>query len=290
MTENIQNKKIIITGGGGFIGSHLANALSVDNFVTVVDSELHGDSSKLNSKVEYIKGSAENLCDLINFPNSYDMIFHLGEYSRVELSLAESETCFDNTLRSSYKVFEFVKQYDLKLIYAGSSTRFTENFDGKTLSPYTFAKYSNAELLKCYGLWYGLRFATVYFYNVYGPGESSDDRFGTVVSKFLAAAKTEDKFVSITAPGTQTRNFTHIDDVIEALMLVGLYGEGDGYGIGVLEDYSIIDLAEMVGLKYCISESHPANRISASVHNEKTLELGWKPKRNLKDFINSVVK
>jgi UDP-glucose 4-epimerase len=89
-------------------------------------------------------------------------------------------------------------------------------------------------------------------------------------------------------PGTQLRNFTHIDDIVDALVLIGEYGEGDEYGIGSDAAYSINEIANMFSSNIEYLEPRRGNRMSASVITEKTKKLGWFPKRNLIDYVDKL--
>ena len=91
--------------------------------------------------------------------------------------------------------------------------------------------------------------------------------------------------LQVTSPGTQRRNFTHIDDTIAALSLIGELGVGDGYGIASDESFSILELAKMITEDYRVIPPKPGNRLSSSVETQKTKELGWKVKNNLRDYI-----
>jgi len=131
-----------------------------------------------------------------------------------------------------------------------------------------------------------MNYAITYFYNVYGKKEISQGDYATVVGKFLHAKKNGIKTVNVTKPGTQKRNFTHIDDIVEGLFLVGLEGNGDGYGIGSDTSYSIIELANLFGLKIKYVPERKGNRMNAPVINHKIKELGWIEKNSLKTYIN----
>jgi len=91
-------------------------------------------------------------------------------------------------------------------------------------------------------------------------------------------------------PGTQVRNFTHISDIVSGLITVGEKGMGDGYGIGSDESYSIIEVAKMFCMEIEYLPERKGNRMTADIKNKKTKELGWKPHRNLKNFINDAIK
>ena len=92
--------------------------------------------------------------------------------------------------------------------------------------------------------------------------------------------------MTVVSPGTQKRNFTHIDDIIDALVLIGENGEGDGYGIGSDQSYSVLDIAKMLNGEIKMLPERKGNRMTGDVITDKTKELGWKPSHNLESYIN----
>ena len=148
-------------------------------------------------------------------------------------------------------------------------------------------KEKNTEHLKLYSEWFGLDYAITYFYNVYGEGEINKGKYSTVVAKFLESYKNNEKTLKVVSPGTQTRNFTHIDDIVSALVIIGEKGSGDDYGIGSDESYSILDLAAMVGLPIKMEKERRGNRLDGDLITEKTKKLGWECEKNLKDYIQN---
>lgn len=290
MTGMIENKNIIVTGAKGFIGSSLIEALSVNNTVYAIDNLLHAPNKKLLPGVKYYDASADDIFELGLGGVSFDYCFHLGEYSRVEPSFSEISLVFQNSTRQLLNVLDFCSNNKCKLIYSASSTKFSNDNIEDDLSPYAFFKSINVEIINQYSKWANLDFAICYFYNVYGPGESADRHFGTVVAKFLDIYSKGFKELPVTLPGTQRRNFTHIADTINALGLIAKYGNGDGYGIASEEAYSIVELCELLG---CVPSYYPekkGNRYSARLSTEKTLALGWCPRHSLRDYLAAEVR
>lgn len=273
--------KVLIIGGAGFIGSHLCEAYSDKHDVTSIDNYISGKKSNHISNVKYIDMDASNILSL---NNKFDLVFHLGEYSRVEQSLDKIDFVLENNLSPTLDILKFVKQSKAKLIYAGSSTKFADNGTNKYKSPYAFSKWKNSELIKYYCETYNINYAIVYFYNVYGKRENSEGEFATVVAKFLNRAR-EGKALIVTSPGTQRRNFTFIKDTIDALVLVAIGGRGDCYGIANKKSYSIIELAKLISDNVTIVKGNTANRLDSEVVIEKTMQLGWEAKHSLEDYI-----
>lgn len=277
--------KILVTGGAGFIGSHLCERLVSDptNEVVSLDNYFTGSEANEVKGVRYRYGSTEDILSIFPY-GSFDYVYHLGEYSRVEQSFDDMELVWKYNKVGTYEVLKFVKRTGAKLIYAGSSTKFAEV---DVVSPYQWSKASNTEFVKQYCEWNNIDFAITYFYNAYGPREISDGRYATLIAKYTELMK-QNQSLPVVSPGTQERNFTHVDDIVDALILIGKNGHGDEYGIGNPVSYTILEVARMFDGKIEMLPERKGNRMSAPVIDTKTRELGWKPKRQLKDWICGV--
>ena len=281
--------KILVTGGAGFVGSNLCEALAKDpnNEVYSLDNYFTGSRDNHVEGVTYIEGSTEHIFELIDFvPN---LVYHLGEYSRVEQSFGDIDKVLLFNKIGTLKVLEFCRKRHCKLVYAGSSTKFGDGGLGKDQSPYAWSKSSNTELIKNYGNWYGLEYAIVYFYNVYGKREIRIGKYATLIALFTEKMKKGEP-LTVVSPGTQQRNFTHIDDIVDGLLLVGQKGKGDGYGIGSPETYTVLEIAQLFGGEIQMLPERKGNRMTAEVVTQKTEALGWKAKRHIKEFIEELRK
>lgn len=278
--------KILVTGGAGFIGSHLVEKLVSDgNDVYSLDNYFTGKKENHVPGVIYIEGETETF--KFSDYTIPDIVFHLGEYSRVEQSYSDIDLVLDYNIKGTLNIIRECSFYDCKLIYAGSSSKFG-TYLNSSISPYTWSKNINIDLIKQYHGWFGLSYAITYFYNVYGPREIDTGKYATVVGKFLQKKKLNQS-VGISFPGNQRRNFTHISDIVDGLIVVGLSGINEEFGIGSDESYSIIELAELIGLDYSIGDEKMGNRMDAQLITEKTKALGWKSKHRLKDYIDSII-
>lgn len=268
------------------IGSALCHELENQGHqVTSLDNYSNGSSDNHHPGVEYITGSTNNIALYFHDDVKFDYIFHFGEYARVEQSFDDYEDVMDYNYHAFPKVLDFVKKSGAKIIYSGSSTKFAIGEDGKSMSPYAYTKAQNTELLTAYASWNDIKYAIVYFYNVYGDNEVTDGKYATVIGKFLKMVRDGAKSLPITSPGTQRRNFTHLDDTIDGLIRIMKYGSGDNWGIGNDESYSLLDLVEMLGVKPDMQPEKPGNRMAGEVHNSMLKALGWVPKISLKDYI-----
>ena len=279
---------ILVTGGAGFIGSHLCEKLSqnIENEVYSLDNYSTGSTNNHVKNVEYIVGSTVDIDSLISFTPEF--IYHLGEYSRVEQSFEDIEEVWRSNKDGIFSVLEFTRKTGAKLIYAGSSTKFGDGGLGRSQSPYAWTKASNTELVTNYGNWFNISFAISYFYNVYGEREISTGKYATLIALFLNQRKNNKK-LTVVSPGTQRRNFTHINDIISGLILIGENGYGDDFGIGCKESYTILEVAEMFGGNIVMIPERKGNRMVADVVIEKTVKLGWSSQESLKEYIKKSI-
>lgn len=282
----IGNKTVLVTGGAGFIGSHLCESLlnkgckvlSLDNYFT-------GSKDNHIDGVEYIEGHTKDIDSLIT--NRPDLVYHLGEYSRVEKSFEDLDIVWESNILGTQKVLEFCRKHKTKIVYAGSSTKFGDGGLGRDQSPYAWSKATNTDLIRNYGSWFGMSYAIAYFYNVYGERERSDS-FGTLIAIF------NDKYLkneplTVVSPGTQRRNFTHVSDIVRGLLLLGERGAGDEYGLGSEDSFSVIEVAEMFGGEIQMIPERKGNRMDGVIDVSRSKnELGWQAEKKLKDYISEL--
>jgi UDP-glucose 4-epimerase len=277
-------KKILITGGAGFIGSNLCEYIigHQDAKVWSIDDYSTGSSSNHVDGVEYIEANTRDyhIIDKIN----PEIVYHLGEYSRVEQSFEDYDKVMHSNMTGTRKIVEFCKVKKAKLIYAGSSTKFGDQGASKNNSPYAWSKATNTEFINNYSKWFGLNYAIVYFYNAYGKNEIEDGKYATLVGKYKKSMR-EGKKLKIVLPGTQQRNFTHVSDIVLGITQVAANGNGDGFGIGSPTQFTIEELAALFGGETDYIAERKGNRLSADLVTQKTERLGWRPTVFLPDYI-----
>ncbi len=284
----MEKKLILVTGGAGFIGSHLCERLAKDGHrVVSLDNYFTGSRDNHVPGVEYREGHTKDIAALI--PETPDLVYHLGEYSRVAESIHEPETVWDLNLRGTTAVLDFCRKRGAKLIYAGSSTKFSDPREdgtpGPHLSPYTFAKAMMSDLSLDYRRWYDLPVTVVYFYNVYGPRELSG-KYGTVVEIYRQAYLAGEP-LKVNSPGTQKRTYTHVSDIVNALILIAEKGTESEYGIGAAESYSTSELAELFHADIEMMPARTTSRPSTPLDTAALTALGWKQEHTLMDYVGT---
>lgn len=286
MLENMK-KTILVTGGAGFVGSNLIERLVKNPSYQVISLDNYFTGKKENhiAGAEYREGHTKDIEKII--PEKVDLVYHLGEYSRVAKSIEEPSVVWDLNMSGTSAVLEFCRKHKCKLVYAGSSTKFSQarqdGTEGKDLSPYTWIKSANTDLVRNYGHWYGVPYAIVYFYNVFGPRELSGE-YGTVIEIFKQKYLKNEP-LEVRLPGTQERSYTHVDDTVDALVLVGEQGEGDGYGISSAKNYPIRKVAELFNTEIVMLPERSTSRPASHIDTSRTEALGWKATRTLEDYI-----
>tara|TARA_A100001011_G_scaffold400246_1_gene513509 strand:+ start:1138 stop:2022 length:885 start_codon:yes stop_codon:yes gene_type:complete len=291
MKKNI----ILVTGGAGFIGSRLIEYLikikikekiiSLDNY-----SSGYKRNHITNSKVKYIKGNNKNINVILKkYRKKIKIIFHFGEYSRIFQSFKNYKKCFEYNIYHSSKVIEFAKDNKIKIIYSATSSNLGNSGKDENLSPYAWSKSKNIELIKNYKKWFGLKYEFVYFYNVYGPGQILNSPMAAVIGIFEELFK-KDKPLTVVKPGTQRRDFTHIDDIVEGCYLAWKKGNQNHYMLGTKKTYSIIEIAKMFNSKIKYLPRRPGERFGSTITNNNAKKiLGYNAKKDIKDYIKEFI-
>jgi UDP-glucose 4-epimerase len=278
---------VVVTGGAGFIGSHLIELLIPKYRVVSIDNYFIGDRANHIDGAEYIRGSTKDIKFLIQDERP-KIIFHLGEYSRVEQSFDDIELVFDFNITGTFQVLEYWRKRECKLVYAGSSTKFADGGLGRDQSPYAWMKASNTELVRNYGEWFNLPYAITYFYNAYGPRELSTGSYASVIGRFKEQYRSG-RPLTVVSPGTQRRTFTHVRDIANGILMIGEGGRGDDYGLGSGESLSILEVSAMFGGEIEMLPERKGNRMEAKVDTFRVnSEFGWSAKYSLGAYIEEL--
>jgi UDP-glucose 4-epimerase len=280
-------EKILVTGGAGFVGSKLIKKLRTNEKYEIysLDNYFIGKKENHVPGVSYIEGDCKDIESLIDFKP--DVLFHFGEYSRISTSFSEVERVWEYNINGTFQVLNFCKKNNIKLIYSASSTKFGDGGKNKNESPYALFKSQNVDLINCFSSWFDIDYAICYFYNVYGPGQIRKGKYATIIGIFEEQYKNQEP-LTVVSPGTQKRDFTHIDDVIHGLILLMKKGYGDGYCFGTGKSYEINEIANMFKSDIKYIPERKGERSNSSIDFTKSLELGWKPRKKIENYINKI--
>ena len=300
----MKNKKVLVTGGCGFIGSHIVDRLIKDGAkVKVIDDLSTGSLENLNKSAEFHKCDIKNVASLAEHFKGIDYVFHTAALARIQPSIKDPKTTFDANATGTLNVLVAARDAGVKrVIYSASSSVYgeqpslplRENMVVHPKNIYALSKLIGEDLCKIFSSLYNLDTVSLRYFNVYGPRQINSGAYSTVIGVFLTQLKNRQP-LTITGDGTIRRDFTYIDDVVEANILAAQNKEsmeGEIINIGTGKYYSINEVATMV-LKIPSSSSEkamkeklltyipprPAESRATLASNSKAKKiLGWTPK------------
>jgi len=271
------------------IGSHLIELALKKYRVVSLDNYFIGSKDNHIEGAGYVEGHTKDIEQLLGNENPA-IIFHLGEYSRVEQSFDDIERVWESNMHGTFRVLQYWRAKKCKIVYAGSSTKFSDGGLGRDQSPYAWMKASNTELVRNFGHWFSLPYAITYFYNAYGARELSTGPYASVIGRFKEQYKKGEP-ITVVAPGTQKRNFTGASDIARGLLMVGEKGQGDDYGIGSPESNTVLEIAKMFADNIVMLPERKGNRMDSIVDTSRVeKEFGWKPEHTVREYIESTKK
>ena len=287
-------KKIVITGGAGFVGTNLIKYFLEKTKLNIISIDNYSSSSKRNhiksSRVRYIKAHTKNISTVLN-PKKIHSIFHFGEFARIYQSFLQMDKCIDSNSIGTNAVINFCLKNKIKLIYSATSASLGNKGKDKDLSPYAFTKAKNLELLENMKKWFNFKYEIIYFYNVYGPNQIGKGSMATVIGIF-EDCYLKKKSLPVVKPGTQTRRFTHIDDTVDICYKAWKKNKCKYYTISNKKSYSIIKVAKLFGSKIRLlpprlGERYASALSSMTFNNHVIRSYG---KKDLKKYIEGFIK
>ena len=287
---------LVVTGGAGFVGSNLIEFFILKTKFNIISLDNYSSGSKKNhisnKRIKYINGDTKDIFRILKiYINKIHSIFHFGEFARIYQSFKKFNECFDSNTLGSKAVFKFCLDNKIKLIYSATSASLGNAGNDRNLSPYSFTKSKNLELLENLKKWFKFKYEVIYFYNVYGPRQITTGSMATVIGIF-ENCYIKNKPLTVVRPGTQTRRFTHIDDTVKTCYEAWKNNKCLHYSISNMQVHSILEVAKMFGLKISylpkrLGERYASALSNVSFNNKIHKRYG---KIKLKEYIKSFKK
>ena len=287
-------KKIIVTGGAGFVGTNLIKLLLNRTTYKIISIDNYSSGKRTNhiknSRVKYVKGKTSDIYKLIKNPKEIKTLFHFGEFARIYQSFLKMNECIESNSIGSNSIFNFCLKNKIKLIYSATSASLGNQGNDKNLSPYAFTKSKNLELLENLKKWFNFKYEVIYFYNVYGPNQICTGPMSTVIGIFEDCYK-RGRPLPVVKPGSQTRRFTHIDDTVNVCYLAWKKNLCRHYSIANKKSYSLIDVAKMFKSKIKFLAKRPGERYASALINQNLSNKMYKHfgKINLENYIKEFI-
>jgi UDP-glucose 4-epimerase len=296
-------KKVVVTGGAGFIGSNIVAALvERGDEVHVVDNYSAGKlDERINPKAIYHELDIRSTDELAKVCEGADVVFHTAAVPRVPYSVEHPVETTDVNIVGTVSVLTAAARAKVRrVVYSASGSAYgeqpslplSEGMQANPVNPYGLQKYVGELFAKLWVSVYGLQTVSLRYFNVYGPMLDPDGPYALAVGKFLMARKNNEP-ITIFGDGTITRDFTHVRDVVRANLLAAenpKVGNGEVINIGAGRSTTIKELAGMFGGEII----YAAPRIEAHdslADNRKAKELlGWEPHEKLEDGIAELKK
>jgi len=288
------SKKIIITGGAGFVGSNLINLLLEKTNKNIISIDNYSSGSKKNhiknKRIKYINSDTKDIFSILKNPKKIDSIFHFGEFARIYQSFLKMNQCINSNSIGTNAVFNYCLTNKIKLIYSATSATLGNKGDDKNLSPYAFTKAKNLELLENLKKWFNLKYEIIYFYNVYGPKQICKGDMATVIGIFEDSYKNK-KPLNVVKPGKQSRRFTHISDTVEVCYKAWKKNLCRHYSISNKKSYTIIEVAKMFNRKIRFLAPRRGERYASALTDMNLSNKVYKyfGKTDLKNYIKDLI-
>jgi UDP-glucose 4-epimerase len=282
-------KRSIVIGGAGFIGGHLTRALlERGDSVEVVDNLSGGKRENIPDGVKFHRVDIREYDVLAPIVKGADLVFHLAALPRVQYSIEHPKETHDVNITGTLNVLLAAKEGGVgRVVYSGSSSAYGEHetlplhegLQEKPVHPYGLQKYVGEEYARLFSDLYGLSTVTLRYFNVYGPKMDPDGPYALAIGRFLKLKK-EGQPLTIVGDGEQTRDFTHVFDVVRANLLAAeseKVGRGEVINIGSGHNISVNTLAKLIGGETVhVPPRHEPRHTLADIRKAKEL-LVWEP-------------
>lgn len=275
---------ILVTGGAGFIGTNLVKKLLEKNYkITSIDNYSTGLKSNHQDNVHYIESDIRFIDDYSIY-GEFDIVYHLAAIARIQPSFEMPEDYFITNANATLKIAKYCSNKNIPLIYAGSSS----HHSGKFKNPYTFSKDIGEEIIKLFQEHYKLKASITRFYNVYGPYHLKEGGYTTLIGAWEKCIEKNQPLI-IYGDGSKRRDFTHVEDIINALILIlEKQAWGNIFELGRGKNYSIKEISQMFNKEVIYKENKPGEAQETLCTDDTAYKtLNWKPENNIETYIKN---
>jgi len=299
---NNSKQKVIVTGGAGFIGSHLTEALVERGFnVHVIDNLSNGKREHVHSHAEFHKADIRNFEEIAPLFKGAQYVFHTAALPRVVPSIEDPRTTHDVNVTGTQNVLVASRDEKIKrVVYSASSSAYGnqetlpihEKMPAYPIHPYGLQKYMGEQLAQLFFDLYGLEVVSLRYFNVYGERAPLEGAYAQAIGRFLKQKK-EGEPLTIVPDGKQSRDFTHVKDVVRANILAAESEKINGHeviNIGGGKNYTVLEIAEMIGGEQVFIEPRTEAKHSLADTTKAKNLLGWNPEISLPDGIAELKK
>lgn len=295
------SKYYLVTGGAGFIGSHISQALLAQGHkVRILDNLSTGKRENIPAGVEFIKTDITNLKTISRHFKGIDGVFHVAALPRVQISIEKPQETNEINITGTLNVLLAARDAGVKrVVYSASSSAYgdqdtlplNEEMKPNPKSPYGLQKYVGEHYMRLASMFWDVETVSLRYFNVYGPRLAFAGAYVTVIAVFLKQRE-EGQPLTITGDGTQTRDFTYVDDVVAAnlaAMESVEAGKGEVINIGAGNNHTVNEVAGIIG--------GPTTNIPPRVEPHDTLAdnrlarnlLGWSPKVSFEEGMKQTI-
>ncbi len=298
--------RILITGAGGFIGSHMVDRCVRDGHEVIATDKKPYKEWICGEKSPYKSLTDLDIVDVSREwrLRDFDLCYHLAAESRIQPSFSDPIEYIRSNVLGTAAVLNLAKKQNTRVVYAGSSTA-----DGDIHSNvYATSKMQGEELCKTWHQCFGLHCDIARFYNVYGPRQIEDGQYATVIGIFERQCREVYEHIeknqccdglalTVTGNGKQRRDFTHVDDIVDGLVAIAEKGKGKVgiYNLGTGKNHSILEVAKLfmerggpeISIKF-IPRPPGESEETCALDGISEDRIGWEPEKRLEDYVTSL--
>jgi nucleoside-diphosphate-sugar epimerase len=294
-------RTVLVTGGAGFVGSNLVDELIARGMaVRVIDIFATGDRKNLNPQADLIEADLRDGEAIRPAFDGIDCVFHVAALPRIPLSIAKPvETHMTNVVGTLNVLIAARDAKVRRVIYSGSSSVYgdqatmplVETMTANPLNPYALQKYVGEQYTRMFHRLFAMQTLTLRYFNVYGPRMTTEGAYVTVISAFLSARRRGEP-LQIHGDGEQTRDFTHVSDVVAANILAmdAQVADGRAINVGAGHNVSINLIADLIGGRRVRVEARKGDmRNTLADTSEASRILGWRPRVRVEDGVKRLL-